>query len=228
MDQRARQMEERRERILASTCEIVAELGPAGLSMRDLARRSRVTVPTIYNLVGGRDAVLFAAVEEQTARFVAGIEATSAANPVERMLAVYESCLRELLSLPRYWRTFLRVVFTTPSVETFRTRLESAMNAEIRRGVMALWKADLLDDWVAPEALIALLQRNLGIVTMQWSSGEFADSHLRPAILYGACCVLAGACADGARKEFSARAAECQNSVAAGFARRAERRRKRE
>ena len=133
MDQRAQQMEERRERILASACEIVAELGPAGLSMRDLARRSRVTVPTIYNLVGGRDAVLFAAVEEQTARFVKGIEETSGADPVERMLAVYESCQRELLSLPRYWRTFLRVIFTTPSVERIRTRFESSMNAEIRR-----------------------------------------------------------------------------------------------
>jgi len=228
MDQRARQMEERRERILASACEIIAELGPAGLSMRDLARRSRVTVPTIYNLVGGRDAVLSAAVEEQTARFVARIEEVPAAGPVDRMLAVYESCQRELLSMPRYWRTFLRVVFTTPSVETIRARFEGAMNKEIRHGVTSLRDAGLLAEWVEVEAMVALLQRNLGIVTMQWSSGEFPDSQLRPAMLYGACCVLAGASNEGSRKEFTSRAENLQLAVVASFARRAERRRKRE
>jgi len=51
-------MAQRRERILAAAREIVAEQGTAGLSMRDLARKSRVTVPTVYNLVGGKDAVL--------------------------------------------------------------------------------------------------------------------------------------------------------------------------
>jgi AcrR family transcriptional regulator len=228
MDQRARQMEERRARILASAREIVTELGTDGLSMRDLARRSRVTVPTIYNLVGGRDAVLSAAVEEQTALFIAGIEATSSANPADRLLAVHESCVRELLRLPRYYRTFLRMVFMSPTAESLRTRLETTMHEEISRGVEALWNGGKLEEWVAPAALVPLLQRNLSIVSMQWAAGEFPDTHLRAAMLYGACCVLAGACTDVFREQFTQRAAELQMSVAAGFARRAERRRRRD
>jgi AcrR family transcriptional regulator len=228
MDQRARQMAERRDRILAATCDVVAELGPDGLSMRDLARRSRVTVPTIYSLIGGRDAVLSAAIEEQVARFVNGIEQAPAADAVDRVLAVYESCLQELLGLPRYWRTFLRVIFTRPSAEAMRARLANAMYVEMSRGVEALRQTRALADWVEPAALVALLHRNQTVVTMQWGVGEFPDSHLRAAMLYGPCCVLAGACVDHYREEFSGRAAALQPYVAAGFARRVERRRKRE
>ncbi|HEX5064794.1 MAG TPA: TetR/AcrR family transcriptional regulator [Myxococcota bacterium] len=221
-------MAERRERILAATCDIVAELGPEGLSMRDLARRSRVTVPTIYSLIGGRDAVLFTAIEEQVARFVNGIEQAPAENAVDRVLAVYESCLQELLSLPRYWRTFLRVIFTRPSAEAMRARLANAMYVEMSRGVDALRMTHALADWVEPAALVALLHRNQTVVTMQWAAGEFPDAQLRAAMLYGPCCVLAGACVDHYRKEFSERATALQPYVVASFARRSERRRKRE
>ena len=66
-------MAERRERILEAAREIIADKGYEALTMRDLARASCVTVPTVYNLVGSKDRVLLAAVEEQTDRFIAGI-----------------------------------------------------------------------------------------------------------------------------------------------------------
>ena len=61
-------MAERRQRILAAARAIVAKRGYEALTMRELAQASRVTVPTLYNLIGGKEAVLAAAVEEQTAR----------------------------------------------------------------------------------------------------------------------------------------------------------------
>ena len=54
----ARQMAERRQRILAAAREIIAGRGYEALTMRELARASRVTVPTLYNLIGGKQAVL--------------------------------------------------------------------------------------------------------------------------------------------------------------------------
>ena len=68
------QMAERRERILEAARAIIGERGYEGLTMRELAQASRVTVPTIYNLIGSKEAVLFAAVEQQTGDFVSGIE----------------------------------------------------------------------------------------------------------------------------------------------------------
>ncbi|MGE4607774.1 MAG: helix-turn-helix domain-containing protein, partial [Myxococcota bacterium] len=62
MDLRTEQKAERRERILGSAREMIGARGYESLTMRDLARTARVTVPTIYNLIGGKEAVLFAAV----------------------------------------------------------------------------------------------------------------------------------------------------------------------
>ena len=66
MTLREQKMAERRERILLTAREIIAEGGLDALTTRELARRARVTVPTVYNLVGAKDEVLFAAVEDQS------------------------------------------------------------------------------------------------------------------------------------------------------------------
>jgi len=70
----AGQMAERRQRILQAAREIIAGRGYEALTRRELARASRVTAPTLDNLIGGKEAVLAAAVEEQTARFLERVE----------------------------------------------------------------------------------------------------------------------------------------------------------
>jgi AcrR family transcriptional regulator len=220
-------MAERRERILAAAREIIASEGYAGLSMRDLARHSRVTVPTIYNLVGSKDEVLFAAIEEQTARFVAGIEESEGTSPVDRILSVHESCVRELLRLPRYYRSLLMLLVGSGAAERVRSRVTAALASELARGVEALARAGALSGWVDPRALGALLQRNLQAVSLQWAAGELADARLRPVALYGACCILAGACASSVREAFASRAHELQQDARPVGARRVAARRRR-
>lgn len=215
MELRTRQMAERRERILAAAREIIGSSGYAGLSMRDLARQSRVTVPTIYNLVGSKDEVLFAAVEEQTARFVAGIEEAQGASPVDRVLSVHESCVRELLRLPRYYRALLMLLVTSEAAAPIRSRVAQALAGELARGIEALSRAGTLADWVEPEALRPLLQRNLNVASLQWASGDLADARLRPVALYGACCILAGVSVGESRDELLHRAAGLQGAARA-------------
>ena len=48
----------RRDRILDTARTIIAESGFEALSLRDLAHRAQVTVPTIYNLIGNKAAVV--------------------------------------------------------------------------------------------------------------------------------------------------------------------------
>ncbi|MGH9362599.1 MAG: TetR/AcrR family transcriptional regulator, partial [Thermoanaerobaculia bacterium] len=62
---------ERRARILAAARELIAERGYEGLTMRDLAHASRVSVPTLYNLFGGKQAILLGELEETFERVVA-------------------------------------------------------------------------------------------------------------------------------------------------------------
>ena len=67
-------MEARRQRLLEEVRRLIESGGFEGLTMRELASASGVTVPTIYNLIGNKEAVLLAAVEEQTQGFTLALE----------------------------------------------------------------------------------------------------------------------------------------------------------
>ena len=50
--------QKRRERILTEARTIIAERGFDAFNLRDLAERSALTVPTVYNLIGNKDEIL--------------------------------------------------------------------------------------------------------------------------------------------------------------------------
>ena len=59
---RHRAHRERRARILAETRHLITEGGIEGVTLRELAARSRLSVQTIYNIVGNRTQVVHAAI----------------------------------------------------------------------------------------------------------------------------------------------------------------------
>ncbi|MFC1579066.1 TetR/AcrR family transcriptional regulator [Pseudomonadota bacterium] len=73
-DTRTSNMEKRRERILEQARKMLAEGGFDALNLRDLAVRSKITVPTIYNLVGNKAEVLKALVMGGFATFEARLD----------------------------------------------------------------------------------------------------------------------------------------------------------
>ena len=87
-------MRERRERILAAAHSIIAEVGYSGLSMRALAQASRVTVPTIYNLIGTKEDVVVGAVAEQMRGFVSRLEVQ------DDLLRLVQAALDDFIALP--------------------------------------------------------------------------------------------------------------------------------
>ncbi len=204
------QMAERREGILAAAREIIGELGYEGLTMRDLARASRVTVPTIYNLVGGKEAVLFAAVEEQTERFVAGVEQVDDAAPAARVLSVVDACTRELLRLPRYYRSLLRLLFASDAAAPARDAVGRALAAQLAQGVRDLRDSGELVAWADPETLVDQLGAQLAFASMRWAAGELDREGLRAASAYGVCLALMSVTEGRSRREFERVAREVQ------------------
>src|ERR1700744_217344 len=55
---------ERRQRIIEAARELIRETGNAGLSMRALAARARVSLATPYNLFGSKHAIILAVLED--------------------------------------------------------------------------------------------------------------------------------------------------------------------
>lgn len=206
-------MAERRERILAAAREIIGERGYEALTMRDLARASRVTVPTIYNLIGSKQAVLFAAIEEQTERFLAAIDADEVGTPAARALSVVESCVRELLRLPSYYRTLLRLLFTSGGQPTARVSVDESLNALLRRATDELQASGQLADWVSVGPLSDRLHAHLAITSLQWAAGELGAAAFRDASVYGAALQLMAATVEPSRSELEALAIAAQKRL---------------
>lgn len=206
----AQQMAERRERILAAAREIIGRRGYEALTMRELARAARVTVPTVYNLVGSKEQVLLAAVEEQVASFLAGVDRVDAKAPAERVLAVVDACVDELLRLPLYYRSLLHLLYASDAAADARAQVGRALTRPLDRALVALAASGELAGWVDPATLLARLRAHLQFSSLQWASGELDDAGLRDAARYEAALGLLGVTQGRSRAVFetAARAAQ--------------------
>ena len=209
-----RQMRRRREQILEAARGIIAERGFEALTMRELAAASRVTVPTVYNLVGSREEVLFAAVEEQTARFVAAIECGRGRSPASGALAVVEACVRELLRRPRYYRSLLLLIFTSDSASEVRRTVNRALRTQFAHAVAGLDAAGALEPWVDREVLARRLGAHLAFTSLQWATGVIGAEALRASARYDASVTLLGVCRGSARRVLQRSARESQTRAA--------------
>jgi AcrR family transcriptional regulator len=210
MDLRTEQKAERRERILSSAREMIGARGYESLTMRDLARAARVTVPTIYNLIGGKDAVLFAAVEEQTAEFLAAIESDGKRSAGSRALAVVDSCTCEMLRMPRYYRSLLGILLRSEPAREMRDLVHRALVGEFELALAQMHEAGELVGWVDPAALARSLTMQLEFISMRWAGDEVDSSQLPDAAVYGVGLMLLGAAIGKSHIELATRVERAQ------------------
>jgi len=198
----AQQMAERRERILAAAREIIGQRGYEALTMRDLARASRVTVPTVYNLVGSKEEVLFAAIEEQTQRFVAGLAGGRELAPAQRVIAIVDAAATEYLRMPRYYRTLLTLLFISDSAHAMRQRVDRAISTPMGEALAAMRDAGELASWIELRPLRGRLRAHLQMTSLQWAVGGISDDGLRAAARYGAALLMIAATTGATRSYY--------------------------
>jgi len=101
---RATNMEKRRMAIMSHTRKIIAEEGFDALKLRDLAKRVGVTVPTIYNLIGGKPEILSSIITELVER-LAQVQSRVENDDIELAFEVQIEKLAELFaSDERYYK----------------------------------------------------------------------------------------------------------------------------
>ncbi len=183
---------ERRVRILAAARAIIAERGYDGLTMRDLARASRVSVPTLYNLFGGKHAILLGELEEMLAAVTAGMRQARGAGCVERAVAACDAGTRELLGAPGYWRELVHLFLVSEETRSVRREHErqfvDLMTALLQEGQ----RAGELVGWVDAEALARRLFAHYVVTMIQWAKGDLDAAGFRAATRLGLCLMLRG------------------------------------
>lgn len=182
-----RQMAQRREQILEAARSVIERDGYAGLSMRSLATRSGVTVPTIYNLVGNKEAVLLAAVEEQTAVFLTSLE-----RAPRELSAVIEATVRHLTRRPRYYRALIVALSQSGNTDDARRLVSRAVERQILSCLARLHEQNSLEAWVETHTLTERLQAGLDAAALEWARGALTTAGFGAAALYSMALCMAG------------------------------------
>ena len=185
-------MAENRARILQAARRLIARRGVAGMTLRDLAAEALVSVPTVYNLIGGKAQLLEALMADTFARVAARLAAAPDGGVVDRALALCEAGVEETLAEPKYFRelvhAFLCSEETTPLRRETDARNVAMMAAVLRAGRAA----GELADWVDPDTVAALLWSTYVATMLRWAAGELTDAQLRSAVVYGLSIILLG------------------------------------
>lgn len=209
------QKAERRARILAAARRLIAERGFDGLTMRELAHASRVSVPTLYNLFGGKHALLVGELEETFDRVVAGMRAARGDTFVERVVAGCEAANDDFLSVPSYSRALIHLTLVSHEQRELRRevgRRYVAMMAETLREAQA---AGEIAEFVDPPAIAARAYAHYVATMIQWALGDIDDDGLRTATVLGECLMLLGIARGHAVGELERRVKELQGGGAA-------------
>jgi len=182
---------ERRARIGKAARQLIAERGYEGLTMRELADKARVAVPTLYNLFGSKDAILVAELEA-SARQVASQLHMGGDSFFARGMAAFEMGMRLVEEAPELYRACMQMFLASPDTAEMRHRIEDAYVAIMASNLSAAKADEQLADWAQPEIVARHMFAAYSAAMIGWGLGEFDLSTFRLAALSGVCHLLAG------------------------------------
>ncbi len=192
----------RRARILAAARTLLEKHGYAGVTMRGLADESQVSVPTLYNLFGGKEPLLLAAVEE---RFVdvLSLPVNRKAKPsLQSVLSLFETMNAPLIEAPRYSRTMIQVFMGTAGTRTTSMRMARAMGERLATLLFALKKQGTLVAWIDGIALAQRIGSHYLASVITWGTTRQSTDVLRATTEYELCLALLGAVAHKRDRDF--------------------------
>jgi AcrR family transcriptional regulator len=216
---------ERRRRILAAARRLIADRGYDGLTMRELARASRVSVPTLYSLFGGKRALLLAELEATFSTVASGLEQVRGAGLVERACAGLEAGIRDLLAMPRYTREVVHLSLLShearPIVRQVEERYIDLMALILREAQAAGEVVPWLDATAAARRLFAHHVQAM----IEWARDDLDADEFRAATQLALALMLLGVTRGPATAELTRLATAAQAQLHARAGRRARARR---
>jgi len=166
-------MNRRRERILKEARNLLASREPEALSLRSLAKAAEVTVPTIYNLIGGKSQILLAVcrdvVEESGKRFVSPDGGHD--EPLSRLEEITRSTVEQKARKSTFYRStyvawdqLMRSDQFVPEIEAIRRYAASKFAHLIRQAQ----GQGLLRGKIAPEILGMEIYQGHHEAALEW------------------------------------------------------------
>jgi AcrR family transcriptional regulator len=183
---RERGKDRRRRRILAAARRILVQEGAEGLVMRRIAEEAEVSVVTLYNLYGGKDAIVGALLDESLQR-MGGAEAVrfDPAKPLEALRSALTSLIRQYTRESAFYRPLFRAVdglALTGETAKLLTR-SSALTLAVVRAAMD--QGDLTRV-LSAETLAIQITLSFLQASRHWARGDLDDASFEALALLGA------------------------------------------
>lgn len=182
----------RRRRILREARRMMIEDGADAMGMRELATRSEVSLRTLYNAFGSKEALIVAAVRQYYDKFLHALSQARTTYDFDWVLSTLVATNLRNQQLRDYLSALISMYFSVTADQTIRIELRRAAagfigpwlelvqaRRQLRRGT----------DITRSISHIASLQYALN---QEWLTGELSDEELVPCVLQAVLTYLAG------------------------------------
>ena len=183
---------ERRARIGKAARQLVAERGYEGLTMRELAQKARVAVPTLYNLFGSKDAILVAELEANARQMAVELLRSDAGSVFARMMAAFDAGMKLVEESPEFYQACMQMFLTSVEMIEMRQQIEEGYIAMMAANLAAAKAAGQLADWADPPTVARHMFALYISAMIAWGVGETDLAGFRAAALSGLCHLAAG------------------------------------
>jgi AcrR family transcriptional regulator len=200
----------RRTRVLEAARELIAERGYTGVTMRGLASASRVSIPTLYALFGGKDQLLYSAVESHFLELMGRDDEPAKSRDLPPVMAVIDRCAAETLRLARYNRALIRFFIGSDSTPGLHTTISLELVNRLEAALEEMQGKRQLTSWAEPRIVAEQIADHCIMNTLDWATGRLDDDALVAGMSYGACLILLGLSRGRIRTAIEGRAQELQ------------------
>lgn len=190
---------ERQANILATTREMLAEVGYSATTMRGLAQRANVAPGTLYNLYNSKDALVFAAVEDLLNE-LAQRAGKSSAEGLHRILAQAEESARSIMDGPQYAEAMTRALFTSGQDDLLNKRLYARGTPNLEGQVLKAMDLGQLREDVDAAVLARQMTASTWGIIMAWVMGAVPLSEFRSELLRAHIMILLSAASSSGRR----------------------------
>ena len=210
----------RRLQITDAAADLIEAGGLGGLTMRALSEAAELSVPTIYNLIGGRDHVLVAVMERHGSEFDAQLAALRSA-PVGRCFEIADAVVTAMTAYPDVSRAIIAEGLA-PKLGDGQRPLMRRYGAALRAAINKAVESGDLDAQVSPNLLVDHLMAMTAGHFIRWANTDAHDdpkaNQLRAAVAHGMAITLAGVADDAAAPALRRRLGAAEASLSATHA----------
>ena len=191
---------QRQSNILATVRAMLEEVGYEGMTIRSLAKRADVAQGTLYNLYGGKDGLVLAAVDELLSQLAGTAAEEPVSEGIDAIFAFSEIIGAQIKATPGYADAMTRVLFHVGSEDPlvdvlfarsypfYKSQLEVAQaNGDVRPEV----DVDLVARHLVGQAWGVVLLWMMGMISLEDNGRERQRSELM---------TLMGVATDSAKK----------------------------